>query len=176
MRRAFRTKSRVVTSPVPSRFGVLVSIRTTCSWRSWSSAASSMVTIRSPSGIRKDRRLSRVVFPEPVPPEMIMFRRAATQARRNSTIFSVIEPNSTSSLSPRRSLANLRMVIEGPSMATGGITALTREPSGRRASTVGESASTCLPKGKMILSINLRTWLSSAKIMFVLTSFPSRSI
>jgi hypothetical protein len=36
---------------------------------------------------------------------------------------------------------NLRMDRYGPSRATGGITAFTREPSGRRASTMGEESS-----------------------------------
>ncbi len=99
-----------------------------------------MVTIRSPSGIKEDNRLSRVVFPDPVPPEIMILRRAMTQARRNSIIFSVIEPTAISSFRPNRSWANFRTVMDGPSMVTGGITALTREPSGRRASTVGLSS------------------------------------
>jgi len=39
----------------------------------------------------------------------------------------------------------LRMVSEGPSIASGGTIALTREPSGRRASQIGEASSTRRP-------------------------------
>ena len=47
MRSEFRTRSRMVTSPLPSMLGGRLSSRTTWSCWSWSSTASSMVTIRS---------------------------------------------------------------------------------------------------------------------------------
>ena len=80
MRKALRTRSRVVTSPWPSMFGGRVSIRTTCGCWSCSSAASSMVATRSSAGMNADRALSSVVLPLPVPPEMTMLTRALTQA------------------------------------------------------------------------------------------------
>ena len=43
--------------------------------------------------------------------------------------------------------ANLRIVSCGPSIASGGMTAFTREPSGRRASTIGDDSSMRRPSG-----------------------------
>ena len=77
MRSAFLTRSRWVTSPLPSMFGGRVSSRTTCCCCSWSSAESSIVTIRSRSSMKADMAFSRVVLPEPVPPEMRTLRRDA---------------------------------------------------------------------------------------------------
>ena len=51
-----------------------------------------MVTMRSVSGMNEDRQFSRVVLPEPVPPEMRMFKRARTMARTTPTISAVIAP------------------------------------------------------------------------------------
>ena len=48
-------------------------------WLSRSSAASSIVTIRSSSGIAVESAFSSVVLPEPVPPEIRMFSCAWTQ-------------------------------------------------------------------------------------------------
>ena len=47
IRSAFRKRSRIVTSPLPSTLGGRLSSRTTCGWRRRSSAASSIVTTRS---------------------------------------------------------------------------------------------------------------------------------
>ncbi len=77
---ALRSRSRIVISPVLSRFGGRDSSVTTCTWRSCSSAASSIVMIRSSSGMNDDMTLRVVVLPDPVPPETKMFRRASTQA------------------------------------------------------------------------------------------------
>ncbi len=76
-----------------------------------------------------------VVLPEPVPPEMTMFSLAWTQALRNSSTSGVTEPRSTSFWGVMGMRENLRMVSTGPMSDRGGMTALTREPSGRRAST-----------------------------------------
>ena len=97
IRREFRTSSRIGIAPLPSMFGGRDSSVTTCSWRSWSSAASSIVTIRSSFGMNDERTLSVVVLPEPVPPETKMFRRASTQARRKSNMSGVAVPNRTRS-------------------------------------------------------------------------------
>ena len=80
MRSALTSSTRCGTSPVPSMLAGRVSSRTTCGWRSWSSAESSMVTMRSLAGMNEDRTLSSVVLPAPVPPEIRMLSRALTTA------------------------------------------------------------------------------------------------
>ncbi len=59
------------------------------------------------------------------------------------------------------SAANLRIVSVEPSSAIGGTTALTRLPSGRRASTIGLASSTRRPTRETILSMTRRRWSSS---------------
>jgi hypothetical protein len=54
------------------------------------------------------------------------------------TISGVNVPKRTRSSTVSGSLENLRIVRTGPTSEIGGMTALIREPSGRRASTVGE--------------------------------------
>ena len=83
IRRQLRTRSRMVTSPRPSMFGGRASSVSTCSWWSWSSLASSTVTMRSSEGMNEDSTLRVVVLPVPVPPETMTFRRPTTQACRN---------------------------------------------------------------------------------------------
>ena len=63
------------------------------------------------------------------------------QRRRKSTDSSLREPMLTMSCSPRRFRENLRIVSSGPESESGAMIALTREPSGRRASTIGEDSS-----------------------------------
>ena len=61
-------------------FGGRDSSRSTWRWCSCSSAASSIVTIRSlRRGSHAESAFSSVVLPEPVPPEMRMFSCASTQ-------------------------------------------------------------------------------------------------
>src|SRR5689334_19207322 len=81
IRSAFRTSARIVTSPRPSTFGGRASNRTTCSCRNASSAASSTVTIRSPSGIAPDSAFNVVVLPDPVPPLTNTDARQRTESR-----------------------------------------------------------------------------------------------
>ncbi len=57
-----------------------VSRRTTWSCWSCSSAASSIVTTRSSDGMKLESVLRSVVLPQPVPPLMMMFRRALMAA------------------------------------------------------------------------------------------------
>ena len=114
MRRALRTSSRIGIAPLPSMFGGRDSRVTTCSWRSWSSAASSIVTIRSSFGMNDDRTLRVVVLPEPVPPETKMFRRASTHARRKSNMSAVAVPNRMRSSTVNGEAENFRMVMTGP--------------------------------------------------------------
>ena len=59
MRRAFRTSSRILTSPVPSMFAGRDSSVMTWSCWSWSSAASSIVTMRSSPGMNARERVQR---------------------------------------------------------------------------------------------------------------------
>ncbi|MOA32349.1 hypothetical protein D3C78_1535600 [compost metagenome] len=74
-----------------------------------------------------------------------------------------------------RSTAKRRIDMLGPSMASGGMMALTREPSLSRASTSGEDSSIRLPKAETIRSMMLSRWASSRKHTSVLCSLPKRS-
>ena len=65
----------------------------TWSWRSWSSAASSIVTIRSSFGMNDERTLRVVVLPDPVPPDTNRLSRASMHAWRKSNISGVAVPN-----------------------------------------------------------------------------------
>ena len=85
--------------------------------------------MRSRSEMKPDRTLRNVVLPAPVPPEMRTFSRAATDACRKSSIGCVSDLRSTRSFAPRRSVRNRRIDSTGPSSASGGMMALTREPS-----------------------------------------------
>ena len=141
MRSALRTSSRMVTAPRPSTFAGRDSSRTT--WPCWrdSSAASSMVTIRSWSGIMPDSAFRNVVLPEPVPPDTTMFSRARTHAPSRLAVLRSRVPFSTSS-PMRNGVGNRRMVSVGPSSANGGMITFTRSPLGSRASTIGDDSST----------------------------------
>ncbi len=175
MRRAFRTSSRIRTSPWPSMFGGRDSSVITCSCWSWSSAASSIVTMRSSSGTNADIAFSIVVLPVPVPPEMRMFSLPLTQAARNCAAFAVSEPNAIRSSIVYGSRENFRIVSVGPRSASGGMIALTRLPSGRRASTIGDDSSMRRPTCETILSMIRSRWASSTKRTSVCSILPARS-
>jgi hypothetical protein len=64
---------------------------------------------------------------------------------RTSAPSGVIEANLTRLSSLSLSFLNLRIVSAGPSSDSGGAMTLTREPSGRRASQIGEDSSTRRP-------------------------------
>ena len=148
----------------------------TCFCRSWSSAASSTVMMRSSSGIADDSTFSVVVLPEPVPPEMRMLSLPRTHASRNWAHFGVSVPKRSRSSILKGSLRNFRIVSVGPETASGGMMAFTREPSGRRASTIGEASSMRRPMREMILSmIRSRCW-SSTNAASVSTILPRRSM
>ena len=134
IRSALRTSRRIVTSPRPSRFGGRASSRTTCGWRSRSSAASSIVTTRSPSPTNVDSAFSVVVLPEPVPPQTRIVARARTARARKSSSGRVSVPFATRSSAENPCRRKRRIVSAGPSSASGGSTTLIREPSGSRAS------------------------------------------
>src|SRR4030043_422121 len=69
---------------------------------------------------------------------------------RTSAMSSVMAPKPTKSSTFMGSRANLRMERAGPSRARGGMMALTREPSGSRASTMGEDSSMRRPPPELI--------------------------
>src|SRR3990167_4975872 len=94
-----------------------------------------------------------VVLPEPVPPEIIILRCCSTQVLRNFAISIDKLSYFSKSCMYRFFFANLRIVTVGPFSAKGGIIALTREPSGKRASTIGELSSIRRPNGATTLSI-----------------------
>ena len=71
---------------------------------------------------------------------------------------------------------NFRMVTTGPMSESGGMIAFTREPSGRRASTIGEASSQRRPSGATMRSMIRRTWSSFSNLMSVSSSRPRRSI
>ena len=116
-----------------------------------------------------------VVFPEPVPPDTTTFSLPSTQARSKFAISGVKVLKPIRSFTVKGSLANFRMVIDGPFNANGGMMALTREPSGKRASTIGELSSMRRPSGDTIFSITCITCASSRNRTSVSTSLPLRS-
>ncbi len=175
MRSEFFTSSRMAICPLPSALAGRDSSDTRCSWCSCSSAASSMVTIRSPSGIKLLRILSSVVLPEPVPPETMMFLCCFTAICRNSTICVLAEPNLIKSSAPSLRLENLRIVIDGPFRASGGMMALKRDPSFSRASTSGELSSMRRPTGATMRSITPIMAFSLENASGTRTSRPARS-
>ena len=70
---------------------------------------------------------------------------------------------------------NLRIVMQGPFNAIGGMIALTLEPSFNLASTAGELSSIRLPRGVTILSIAANTDLSSVNVTSDLDILPAFS-
>ncbi len=104
-----------------------------------------------------------------------MLSRPRTQASRKSAVRWLNEPKLTRSLTVSGSAENLRMVSAEPSMASGGMTALTRDPSGRRASTIGLDSSTRRPMRETILSMVRRRWFSSLNCASTRVSLPRRS-
>ena len=97
IRRALMTSCRMWIAPVPSTLAGRVSMRATCVCCSRNSAASSIVTMRSSSGMYDESAFSSVVLPEPVPPQIRMFSRALTQAFSSSSMPSVIASRATRS-------------------------------------------------------------------------------
>ena len=163
-------------SPRPSRLAGRASSVITCSWRSWSSAASSIVMIRSSSGMNAEITLRVVVLPDPVPPETKMLSRASTHTRRNSNISAVAVPNPTRSSTVYGRAENFRTVMTGPISDSGSMMQLTREPSGRRASTRGLVWSMRRPSGVMIRSMIRRTWSSLRNAEPTRSILPRRSM
>ena len=97
IRRLLTSSSRWRTAPLPSRLAGRVSRRTTCGCFSCSSAASSMVTMRSLALMNAESAFSSVVLPAPVPPAMMMFSLALTAASSSSIMPGVSALRSTRS-------------------------------------------------------------------------------
>ncbi len=176
IRRAFLTRSPMVIAPWPSRLGGRVSSGSQCGCCRRSSAASSIVSTRSPGSIIFDSALSMVVLPEPVPPEMTMFIRHAPAIFSAVHIFSDIEPNSLSMSRVIGFSENLRMEIAVPRSDSGGTITFTREPSLRRASASGVVWSTRRPTW---LTMRCAIWnrcVSSRNLIGAMTSLPFFSI
>ena len=133
------------------------------------------VTIRSRSEMKLESTLSRVVLPAPVPPLIRQFRRARTQCARKSSIGCVSAFSVTRSPALSRSAGKRRMDRMGPSTASGGMIALTREPSARRASTIGELSSILRPTPLTMRSMTRSRCLSSWNVAVTRSSTPARS-
>ena len=80
-----------------------------------------------------------------------------------------------SSSGVRACLGNLRMLIVGPTSDSGGMMTLTREPSGRRASTIGLLSSTRRPSGATMRSTIRMTSSLSRNLMSALFQLAVRS-
>ncbi len=131
--------------------------------------------IRSRSGKKEESTLRKVVLPEPVPPLTMQLSRASTAALRNSITGAGTAPILIRSSVVRRFLPNRRIVIDAPSIATGSMIALTREPSGSRASTIGDDSSMRRPSGVMMRSMINRSCCASVKCFVVGSMRPRRS-
>ena len=98
--------------------------------------------------------LSSVVLPEPVPPVIrhveprAARRRSGTGPARATACRARAGRRSTSARRRKRRIERI-----GPSSAAGGMIALTREPSGRRASTSGVDSSMRRPTREMMRSM-----------------------
>ena len=90
-----------------------------------------------------------------------MFSRAFTAASSRRIMPGVSDSLSTRSSGISLSVPKRRMESSGPSTASGGMMALTREPSLRRASTMGLDSSTRRPTWETILSMMRSRWPSS---------------
>ncbi|MCY1309302.1 hypothetical protein D9M69_649300 [compost metagenome] len=104
---------------------------------------------------------SSVVLPLPVPPDTSTLIFAADSACSSCAIGGVRLRRSTRSLTWSGFTAKRRIDSSGPSMADGGMIAFTREPSGRRASTIGFVSSIRRPTRDTIFSITFIRCASS---------------
>ena len=137
MRSALRTRSRIATSPSPSMFFGRDSSRRTWRWSSCSSAASSIVTMRSCRGSPADSAFSSVVLPVPVPPEMRMFSSRLDAAAQEVDRLRLSACRcARARRRSRRFCAELADRQQRPVSESGGMTALTRRrrAGGRRPS------------------------------------------
>ena len=135
--------SRISIRPSPSILALRASSRTRFgSDCSRSSALSSIVMIRSSSGMNWERAFRNVVFPDPVPPLINILYFAFTSISRNSAASLEMLPQAIRCFIVIPSLGNFRIVMIGPLSATGKSTRLTLDPSGNLASTIGSASLT----------------------------------
>ena len=134
-----------------------------------------MVTMRSVLGMKLDKTFSVVVFPEPVPPDTTMLKRASTAACMNCAASRVSVPKLIRSVMVNGSRANLRIVIVGPVKDNGGMIALKREPSRSLPSTIGDFSSMRRPSGATMRSTTCITCSLSRKRLSESSSLPRRS-
>ncbi len=135
-----------------------------------------MVMMRSSSGMKRESALSMVVLPEPVPPEISTVTLHCTQAERKRRMPGVRVLYCTISSWVMTWRPKRRMLRQGPSSASGGMMALTREPSCRRASTIGWASSMRRPTWETIFSMMCSRCASSLKRTVVSESLPLRSM
>ena len=134
-----------------------------------------MVTIRSFSGMYAESAFRRVVLPAPVLP-----RYQDVQACVNDHLqhvrdilgerFVLDQHRHFQRIEPKRRIDNT-----GPSIESGGMMALTREPSWRRASTIGDDSSMRRPTDDTMRSIT-RIKCSSSLNLTLASILPRRSI
>ena len=126
--------------------------------------------------MNEDSTFSIVVLPVPVPPETSTFSLPSTQASRNAAAWWESVPKAIRSSIVSGSRENLRTVSEGPVIASGGMIAFTRDPSGRRASTIGLASSMRRPVWATIRSITCSRCRSEANWTSVSSIWPLRSM
>ena len=131
--------------------------------------------MRSFSGMKLDRRLSSVVLPDDVPPEMTTFSRARTEASRKRIMSGEQLLMRSRSSTASFSLVNLRMLMHAPLSASGGRTTLTRDPSASLASHIGELSSTRRPTELTTRSMTWRSCRSLSNVTSLSVSRPLRS-
>ena len=175
MRSALRTSSRCGTAPTPSILGARVSICTTCGCCSRSSTASSIVMMRSRLSMPRETALSKVVLPEPEPPQISTLARIRATTSRKRAIAGDRLALRTMSSSVRLYLGNLRIEIVPPLRTSGPSTMLTRLPSASRASTSGLASSMRRPTAAAMRCATLTTCWTSRKRAAVFSNLPSRS-
>ena len=106
-----------------------------------------------------------VVFPEPVPPETTMLSRQRAAISRTRATGVVMLPFATIVSRVIRRLENFRIVMQGPSSASGGKTMFTRLPSGSRQSTNGLASSMRRPTAEAIFCARTAScWLSRNRV------------
>src|SRR3954471_23128377 len=173
-RRAAFNRSRMVTAG-RSRCWRRASNLTRFACGRWSSAVSSMTTMRSSGGSVPPIALSNVVLPVLVPPliKMVWFRMTASSMILRSPGVSV--PARTSSSQVKKRGWNLRMVSVVPPRLQGDMIAATREPSGRRASRIGCSSEMSSPTARAMFFTATRRLRSSRVTSETCSICPLRS-
>ena len=176
MRRQFLTRSRMVISPSPSRFGGRVSNETTWGCCSCNSAVSSQVMIRSALSMKPVRQFSSVVLPDPVPPEIRILQPACASAANTVAAGCGRLSQRTRSSRVIFSRRKRRIVSDAPFRLSGGAITFTRDPSARRASQIGLDSSTRRPTRATMRWHTFIRWRSSRKRISVFSIRPPVSM